>query len=153
MSLLEKVEFLRRFFGTAFVGREVNVMSDVAAMNVAMGIDGEGSGAKEDETLLGTQDWWIGTSSKRLEQIFNESKFMGEAHIHGFANKLKREIIVVDERGLPDLAVMHYKPGYETQMRISMTKAEAISALQSHWENPPLWIMMSRNHFSALLPL
>ena len=41
MSLQEKVEIIRRFFGAAFV--TLDVLSDVAAMNVAMGIDGEGS--------------------------------------------------------------------------------------------------------------
>lgn len=43
---------------------------------------------------------------------------MTEAHIHGFANRLKCNIIMIDERS-HQLSIFEYKPGYSLQSQLS----------------------------------
>ena len=71
---------------------------------------------------------------------------MSEPHVHGFANRLKCDIIVIDERERL-LSIFEYKPGYSVQRQLSMrkTRERRTSASQQ-----PLWVLMSPNHWSAL---
>ena len=49
----------------------------------------------------------------RLKSIYDGNEFMNEAHVHGFANRLKRTIMIIDVR-FKYLAIYEFKPGYAT---------------------------------------
>ena len=70
---------------------------------------------------------------------------MGEVHVHGFATRLKRDVIVVDVRDAL-LGIHHYRPGYSVQRQISMRTARSIRSSGA----APLWILMEPGHWSAL---
>ena len=73
---------------------------------------------------------------------------MNEAHVHGFANRLKRTIITIDER--EDLLVLsEYMPGYAAAQWISMQDAKERRTRAQQ----PVWLLMSPSHWSALLPV
>ena len=50
------------------------------------------------------------------------SQFMGEAHVHGFCNRLERSIVVVDVRE-PAVVLSKYQPGSDVQRQLSMLEA------------------------------
>ena len=91
----------------------------------------------------------MGQTAQALQRIFDDRLFMNEAHVHGFANRLARDIIVVDHRG-ELLGLHHYKPGYQAQQQISMHRALELRKLPR--TSQPLWVLMSPDHWSALLP-
>ena len=72
---------------------------------------------------------------------------MNEAHVHGFANRLERAIVIVDVRE-PELGLSKYAPGYAPQLQLSMREAVALRASSEQ----PVWVLLEPNHFSALLP-
>ena len=71
---------------------------------------------------------------------------MNESHVHGFANRLKRTIITIDER-MAMLVLYEYVPGYAVARQLSMREAKE----RRESEHQPLWLLMSPNHWSALL--
>jgi hypothetical protein len=73
---------------------------------------------------------------------------MGEAHVHGFSNRFKRSIVVVDVRE-PAVVLSQYQPGGDAQHQLSMH--EAIEMRNNREQ--PIWVLLEHNHFSALLPL
>ena len=92
--------------------------------------------------------WWAGQSCASLIDIFQNSEFMNEAHVHGFANRLNQTIVIVDVR-MPLLVLDMYMPGYEVSKWISMR--EAVRLRNSTPQ--PIWVLLELNHFSALVPL
>ena len=74
---------------------------------------------------------------------------MSEVHVHGFANRLKLTIIVIDARE-DALTIMEYVPGYAVARQISMR--EAREWRESKERQQPVWLLMSPGHWSALLP-
>ena len=72
---------------------------------------------------------------------------MNEAHVHGFANRLKRTIVTVDAR-THQLVLSKYAPGYSPQLQLSMREAVALRTSSEQ----PVWVLLEPNHFSALLP-
>ena len=91
--------------------------------------------------------WWAGQSCASLIDIFNDSELMNEAHVHGFANRLNKTIVIVDVR-MPSLVLDMYMPGYEVSKWISMR--EAVRLRNNTPE--PIWVLLEPGHFSALLP-
>ena len=67
-------------------------------------------------------DWWQGSSLSSICDIYQQDLFMNEVYVHGFSNKLKKEILVVDVREKL-LMILCYKPGYECANQISMHTA------------------------------
>jgi len=103
---------------------------------------------KDNDTKEGPQEaWWVGKSKAKLTDIFKSLEFMSEAHVHGFANRLKRTIIVLDERK-PAPLLIKYSPGYAVQKQISTREAKEIRAQ----DEQPVWLLMSPGHWSALIP-
>ena len=99
--------------------------------------------------VQGSHDvWWVGQTLDSLQGIFDGYGFMNEAHVHGFANRLDREIVVVDVRS-ELLSMHHYRPGYAPQQQIPMRRA---LELRSQVAPRVLWLLMSPSHWSALLP-
>ena len=45
-----------------------------------------------------TGQWWAGYTRASLDKVFNGFEWMGEAHLHGFATRFKRVIVVIDVR-------------------------------------------------------
>ena len=82
------------------------------------------------------------------ENTLEEEDFMGEAHVHGFANRMGRDVVVVDVRS-PLLGIHHYQPGYAPQRQISMRTA---CNLRHFALAEPMWFLMEPGHWSALLP-
>ena len=72
--------------------------------------------------------------------------FMNESHVHGFVNRLKRTIITIDER-MAVHALVEYVPGYAVAHQLSMCEAKE----RRESEQQPSWLLMSPNHWSALL--
>ena len=91
----------------------------------------------------------MGHSCASLSDIFMNERFMNEAHVHGFANRLKRTIVIVDVSFTPPV-LSKYAPGYEAQLQLSMR--EAVKLRSSSSEEQPIWVLMEGSHFSALLP-
>ena len=92
-------------------------------------------------------DWCQGNTCDSITQIYQRDLFMNEAYVHGFSNLLQQEIIVVDVRE-KQLMIVCYEPGYGTQEQISMR-----SACKKREEQVKcLWLLLTRGHFSALLP-
>ena len=89
--------------------------------------------------------WWAGQSRASLTNIFENSMFMNEAHIYGFANRLERTIVTVDVRE-PALVLSKYVPSYEVQPQLSMR--EAVQLRNS--SEQPIWVLLEPSHFSAL---
>ena len=73
---------------------------------------------------------------------------MGEAHVHGFVNRMRRDVVVLDVRG-PLLDIHHYQPGYAAQRQISKRTA---SSLRFSALTEPIWLLLENGHWSALLP-
>ena len=73
---------------------------------------------------------------------------MAEAHVSGFANRLGRAIVTVDEREAA-LMLTEYQPDYAVPTQLSMRQAKVRRESE---ERPPVWLLMSIGHFSALLP-
>ena len=92
--------------------------------------------------------WWCGQTVAKLTTIFEEQGFMSEAHVHGFANRLQRTIIVIDARE-DALVITEYIPGYAVARQISMREARERRESE---QQQPLWLLMSPSHWSALLP-
>jgi hypothetical protein len=92
--------------------------------------------------------WWAGQTRESLNATFDGSLFMGEAHVHGFCNRFKRSIVVVDVRE-PAVVLSQYQPGGDAQHQLSMH--EAIEMRNNREQ--PIWVLLEHNHFSALLPL
>ena len=92
--------------------------------------------------------WWAGETRESLNKTFADSEFMGEAHVHGFCNRLARSIVVIDVRE-PAVVMCKYQPGYAVQLQLSMH--EALELRNSREQ--PIWVLLEPNHFSALLPL
>jgi hypothetical protein len=114
-------------------------------------------------TSHGNDEWWCGHNQAKLQDIFDNNLFMGEPHVHGFANRLDRTIIVIDERERL-LSLTEYAPGYGVAKQISLTKAKDLSntvdqlmseglGLLSANMFQPLWLLMSSGHWSALSTL
>jgi hypothetical protein len=59
------------------------------------------------------------------------SQFMGEAHVHGFCNRLKRSIVVVDVRE-PAVVLSKYQPGSDMQRQLSMLEALQLRNQERH---------------------
>ena len=93
-------------------------------------------------------EWWAGETRDSLNSTMETSQVMGEAHVHGFCNRINRSIVVVDVRE-PAAVMSEYRPGYDIQRQISMQEAYG---LRNHGE-PPVWILLEPDHFSALLPV
>ena len=103
----------------------------------------------EATMVQGSHDvWWVGQTLDSLQGIFDGYGFMNEAHVHGFVNRLDREIVVVDVRS-ELLSMHHYRPGYAPQQQIPMRRA---LELRSQVAPRVLWLLMSPSHWSALLP-
>ena len=103
---------------------------------------------KDDDTKEGPHEaWWAGKSKAKLTDIFERLDFMSEAHVHGFANRLGRTIIVLDEQK-PAPFLMKYSPGYAVQKQIPTRTAKEIRAQ----DEQPVWLLMSPGHWSALIP-
>lgn len=107
--------------------------------------------------LFGDPTWWTCYSQKRssavavLEYIFANNLFMREPHLYAFATRLNRDIIVID--GVFNTGrIVRYKPGYEMATEISLTLAIEIRE-ETCARDRPLWVMLTPNHFSALLPI
>ena len=93
--------------------------------------------------------WHAGHDRSDLQAIFASRAFMNELHIHGFANRMQRHIINIDERG-PRPHLFHYQPGYTTQSEISVRAAKDLRANAHTLGKPISWILLSTGHFSAL---
>ena len=78
--------------------------------------------AEADSCLSGNAHWWAGQTSENLTRILEEEDFMGEAHVHGFVNRMRRDVVVLDVRS-PLLDIHHYQPGYSAQRQISKRTA------------------------------
>ena len=83
---------------------------------------------------------------------------MTEAHIHGFANRLKRNIIVIDERS-HQLSIFEYKP-LQSQLSIRESKERRVGRgageaqpKRQKADATPLWVLMSPGHFTSLQPV
>ena len=110
---------------------------------------GEALPSLADGAIRGANDvWWVGHNRASILKIYDEQGFMNEVHVHGFATRLQREIVVIDER-IDVLAIHHYMPGYHVQQQIAMRRALEIRKGQKQ----PLWILMSQGHWSALKPI
>jgi hypothetical protein len=97
------------------------------------------------------QTWFFGYDKERLIRIFTERDFMGEAHVCAFAERLQRDIFVLDTRFM-QIAIMHYKPAFAKSTQISMHKAKEIrQASQSNLQQP-IWLRLHEGHYRALLP-
>ena len=68
----------------------------------------------------------------------------------GFADRLKRTIILVDERGGCRLSIWRYEPGFKPPQQISMTEAKKLRKLEG--SAMPLFIDMIPNHFQGMVP-
>ena len=93
-------------------------------------------------------EWWCGQTTKGLQDIYDRNLFMNEAHVHGFANRLGRTIVTIDERK-PLIGIHEYKPGYDVAVQLSMREAKV---LRDQGDMQPVWLLMSDAHWSALLP-
>ena len=74
---------------------------------------------------------------------------MNEAHVHGFANRLKRTIVIIDARELA-LVLSAYAPGFAAVRQLSMR--EAVALRTSSEQQQPIWVLLEPSHFSAVLP-
>ena len=92
-------------------------------------------------------EWWCGSSKASLEHVFEKKEFMKEAHVHGFANRLGQTIVTIDEQQ-EALVMYEYAPGYGAQTQLTMRDARE----RRKQEEQPIWLLMSPNHWSALLP-
>ena len=99
-------------------------------------------------TVGPNHEWWAGHSHASLTKIFDDSEFMNEAHVHGFANRLDRIIVTIDARALA-LVLSAYRPGFAVAQQLSMREAVA---LRNSSKQQPIWVLMKPYHFSALLP-
>ena len=110
---------------------------------------GEALPSLADGEIRGANDvWWVGHNRASIQKIYDEQGFMNEVHVHGFATRHQREIVVIDER-IDVLAIHHYMPGYHVQQQIAMRRTLEIRKGQKQ----PLWILMSQGHWSALKPI
>ena len=101
------------------------------------------------ETTVGPNDvWWVGQSRASLTRIFHDNAFMNEAHVHGFANRLDLTVVTIDER-MPALVLSEFAPGYEKSRQLSIPEALELR----NRSKQPVWVLLSSNHFSALLPI
>ena len=85
--------------------------------------------------------WWQGTSIALAESIFQRKKFMCESHAAVFANRLQREIVVIDARNrsrVAPLTLVHYPVGFEAWKAIGLTQAKVMRDL----ERQSLWLVM-----------
>ena len=73
---------------------------------------------------------------------------MGEAHVHGFVNRMRRDVVVLDVRS-PLLDIHHYQPGYSAQRQISKRTAHNLRFCAL---TEPIWLLLEKGHWSALLP-
>jgi len=73
---------------------------------------------------------------------------MSEAHVHGFANRLQRTIIVIDARE-EALVITEYIPGYAVAQQISMREARK---RRESKQQQPLWLLMSPSHWLECAP-
>jgi hypothetical protein len=97
----------------------------------------------------GHDKWWCGYNKAKLQLIFDNNLFMGEAHVHGFANRLDRQIIVIDERER-QVTLSEYTPGYESASKlINLRTAKEYRGRVDQ----PLWLLQSPGHWSALSTL
>ena len=95
--------------------------------------------------------WWQGTSIALAESIFQKNKFMCESHAAVFANRMQREIVVIDARNRPcvaPLTLVHYTVGFEAWKAIGLTQAKEMRQR----ERQPLWLVMQTGHWSGVLP-
>ena len=105
------------------------------------------------ETESGGNDvWWAGNTRASLKRIFENSDCMNEAHVHGFSNRLEQTIVTIDVRK-PAVVLTKYVPGYEVARQMSMREAKALRQSSAECAKPPIWLLMTTNHFSALLVL
>jgi len=97
-----------------------------------------------------TDPKWFGFDREGLELILDGNLFMGEPHIVTFAFRLKREIVVIDVRGVR-LVILHFMPGYANPP-VQISRRQAMLMRSNTTSLQPLWLHMSVGHFSALLP-
>ena len=118
---------------------------------------------RKDRGTIADNKWHAGHNRDSLQDILDNNRFMTEAHIHGFANRLQRSIIVIDERG-HQLSIFEYKPGYSVQSQLSMRESKKRRAgsgrgageaqpKRQKADATPLWVLMSPGHFSSLQPV
>ena len=93
--------------------------------------------------------WWAGYTRASLDKVFNGFEFMGEAHLHGFATRFKRVIVVIDVRNFNATTFTKYEPGYSACAR-SLSLREA-TELRQKSSPQPIWVLLEQAHFSALL--
>ena len=93
--------------------------------------------------------WWAGYTRAALDKIFTGFKFMGEAHLHGFATRFKRVIVVIDVRNYNATTFSKYEPGYSACAQ-SLSLREA-TELRQKCSPQPIWVLLEHLHFSALL--
>ena len=103
----------------------------------------------EADTKIGPNGvWWAGQTRDSLTRTMETSQVMGEAHVHGFCNRIDRCIVIVDVR--ESAAVLYkYLPGYAAQSQISMREAHELR----NSDEQPIWVLLEPDHFSALLPI
>ena len=94
--------------------------------------------------------WFEGWSIDKLDDAFRLNEFMAQPHVVGFADRLKRTIILVDERGGCRLSIWRYEPGFKPPQQISMTEAKKLRKLEG--SAMPLFIDMIPNHFQGMVP-
>ena len=112
------------------------------------------SGNNGNEELGPNDVWWAGNNRATLTGIYENNGFMNEAHVHGFANRLHRTIVVIDCRKAL-LNVTKYMPGYNASKQIPMRQARELrgaSGGSSGDHASVLWLLLSTDHWSALLP-
>ena len=98
--------------------------------------------------IIGGGQWWEAHSLRRIERIFEKLRFMGEPHVHAFANRYQSDVVVVDVRE-KGRGIFHYQPGYRVQRQISMRDARALRKLPTQ----PVWLLLEEGHWSPLMPL
>lgn len=96
-----------------------------------------------------TGQWWAGYTRASLDKVFNGFEWMGEAHLHGFATRFKRVIVVIDVRNFNATTFTKYEPGYSACAR-SLSLREA-TELRQKSSPQPIWVLLEQAHFSALL--
>lgn len=69
--------------------------------------------------------------------------------MHGFANRLDRQIIVIDERER-QVTLSEYTPGYESASKLINLRTAKEYRGRVH---QPLWLLQSPGHWSALSTL
>ena len=97
---------------------------------------------------------WDATRARRVGR--NATSFLGEAHIHVIANRLRCSIVVCDqlERGpLLYARMMCYEPGWKAQREIYKEEACALRRQMAgaSRSRPVLWLRLRPGHFTALL--